>query len=195
MEDEGKTTEDEGKTTETEGRWLIVQNLTVNPRDFTHPARDAREDEHLHLGSFESKVISEEWYDSYAFMDKVQTEDNPDGYLRLYRSNQAPDNPFAIGAIVDELVGGGLQRPMALNAYYVCAMDPIPEEYMAIISLEPTTASKQRFGETSLTSQWDTVRDHLPWLRIVRNLETRWRNREPLLHILNERIEELEQKR
>ena len=181
--------------TEKKGRWLVVRNLTVNNRHFPHPDRDAKDDEHLSLGSFGEAVIDPVWLESPSFVRHIRTEENPDGYIQVEWTDTLPSNKFSIETVIEAFSKLEIPRPMALHAYYICAMDPIPNEYASFIDLEPSPDSVRRFGATSLTAHWDLLNDHLPWLREVRSLEQRWRKRDALLAWLDTRIAELEKRR
>jgi hypothetical protein len=182
------------KGSEAEGRWLIAENLTVRSRSFPHPERDASESEHLHLGPFEAKVIEPVWLESPAFTRYVyDPDDNPEGYIAVYRSDTPPTGEFTIANVIEDMSDRGVPRPMALHAFYICAQDPIGKEYATFISLEPSVDSVARFGATSITAQWDLLRNHLPWIKEVRALEERWRKRDAVLAALDVRIDQLEE--
>lgn len=199
MSEEEKTTEVGIRTTEnTTGRWLVAQNLTVRPRHFPHPNRDAKDDEHLSLGSYQATIIDPSFLDSVSFTRHVRTGENlddPEAYLEVYWTDTPPSVEFELVTVLEDMMGREVPRPMALTAYYICAQEPIPPEYADFLTLEPSPDSVRRFGPTSLTAQWDMVRNHLPWLREVRGLEERWRKRDSVLAVLDMRIDELEEMR
>jgi hypothetical protein len=203
MSEEEKTTENERaegiRTIEnTKGRWLVARNLSVRPRHFPHPSRDAKDDEHLSLSSFQASIIDQDFLNSPSFTRHIRTEDNaadPEAYLEVYWTDTPPDDEFDLVHVIEDMMAREMPRPMALTAYYICAQEPIPEEYAGFLTLEPSPESVRRFGPTSLTAQWDMIRNHLPWLREVRSLEERWRGRDPVLALLDMRIDELEELR
>lgn len=172
---------------EDEGRWLIVKNEQIEPISVPHPDRDAKDTEHLNLSGFEEKVLDREWLSSHVLMRDVQR-----GRLSLRWSDDVPSNEFIMPRIVSELTGRGWQPHAAITIWQMCASDPIPPQLDYLIELEPTTESKSVHGQTSITDRWDLIAQHLPWLREVRDLEERWRNRRPIKRRLNARIEELE---
>lgn len=172
---------------EGEGRWLIVKNEQIEPISVPHPDRDARDNEHLDLSGFEEQILDEVWLSSPVLMRDVER-----GRLSLRRSDHTPQNEFTMPRIVSELTGRGWQPHAAVTIWQMCASDPIPPQLDYLIELEPSTESKSVHGPTSITDRWDLIANHLPWLREVRDLEARWRNRRPIIRRLDSRIEELE---
>lgn len=170
-----------------EGRWLIVRNEEINPISVPHPDRDARDSEHLNLGGWEEKVITDEWLNSPVFLGDVER-----GRLSLRRSDDLPTNEFAVASVVSSLTEKGMSPVPAVTVWQMCAAQPIPPELDYLIELEPSADSKQQHGSTFITTRWDLVNDHLPWLREIRDLESRWRKRGRILGRLNSRIRELE---
>ena len=72
------------------------------------------------------------------------------------------------------------------------ASKPIPEELDHLIDLEPSVDSKAQHGPTFINARWDLLRNQLPWLREILELERRWRKRGRIIGRLNARIAELE---
>ena len=174
-------------TVEGEGRWLIVKNNEISPISVPHPDRDARDNEHLSLGSFEEKQIPEEWLESPVLLKDVER-----GRLSLLRSDSLPDNSFAVDTVVSNLTQKGWAPHAAISAWQICACDPIPPELDYLIEVEPSAESRVAHGPTAISNRWDLVREHLPWLREILDLERRWRKRRKLIRRLNKRIGELE---
>ncbi|NIQ88597.1 MAG: hypothetical protein GWN93_05775 [Deltaproteobacteria bacterium] len=171
-----------------EGRWLIVRNASVEPISVPHPDRDAKDSEHLSLSGWEEQVIGEEWLESPVFIGDVGR-----GRLELRYSDDVPSNEFRVDNVVDELTAKGFSQNAALTAWQICAAVPIPPELDYMIEMEPSEEAKRQHGPTFITNRWDLVRDQLPWLRAIHDLESRWRKRGRILGRLNNRIEQLEE--
>ena len=172
---------------EGEGRWLIVSNTTIEPISVPHPDRDAKDNDHLSLSGFEETNIGEEWLESPTLIRDVER-----GRLSLSRSDTLPTNEFSIGKIVSELTAKGWAPHAAVSAWQICAQQPIPEELDHLIDLEPSVDSKAQHGPTFINARWDLLRNQLPWLREILELERRWRKRGRIIGRLNARIAELE---
>ena len=173
---------------ETQGRWLIASNLKMGAINFRHPSKEAADVDHLRLGSFESKVIDAAWLDVPWFVQAMEAE-----VVHVYRSDSLPDNKFMAGRIVEDMVSRGWDRNAALTAYHICGCDPVPPVLDQYIELEPSQRSRRRFGATYLNRNWDLIKQHLPFLREVLELEGRWRKRPALMRRLKKRIKVLEE--
>jgi len=174
-------------TVKGDGRWLIVRNDSIEPISVPHPDRDARDNDHISLSGFEETNIGEEWLDSPTLIRDVER-----GRLSLYRSDTLPSNEFSIDRIVSELTVKGWPPHAAVSIWQICAQQPIPDELDYLIGLEPTADSKAQHGPTFINNRWDLIRNHLPWIREVLELERRWRKRGRIIGRLNTRITELE---
>ena len=171
-----------------DGRWLIVENSNIEPISVPHPDRDAKDEEHITLSGFEKATIGDEWLNHPPFVRQVDS-----GRLTVYRSDDLPDNSFTVGQVVEQLKKRDWDSNAAVTIYQICASQPVPDNLSQLIDLEPATDSRVRHGPSFITNNWDLVRQHLPWLREIRDLEKRWRKRGRFIHRLNERIKELEE--